>query len=81
MFLRENFKENISEYFLQDKNKILKKGIKLKTMAFSSKAPLYKISRELSSTKYNVFFIVSEGGKAKLMSENSLKTVIENNSS
>ena len=73
------FQGKYQRIFSQDKSKILKKGIKLKTMAFSSKVPLYKISREISSTKYNVFFIVSESGKAKLMSENSLKSIIERN--
>lgn len=71
------FQGKYQRIFSSDKNKLLRKGIKTKIYAISSKSPLYKISREMSSTKYNVFFIVSENGKTKMMSENAIKNILE----
>lgn len=74
-----NFQASYEKIFYYDKNNLLKKGINTKIIAISSLSPLYKVSKELSPTKYNVFFIVSPKGKTKMLSENAIRNILENN--
>ena len=74
-----NFQASYEKIFYYDKNNLLKKGINTKIIAISSLSPLYKVSKELSPTKYNVFFIVSPKGKTKMLSENAIRSILENN--
>lgn len=60
-----------------DKQKYLKKGISVKSIAVDSSITLLKLSKKLSSTKYCVFY-VANGEKVTLITETTLEKLCQN---
>ncbi len=58
-----------------NKTKFLKRGVKAKTLAFSSSVTLLKVFKKISVHRYTVFAIIFESGNTRFFSEDYLKRV------
>lgn len=72
------FQGKYQPIYIQDKTKMLSKGVNTKIITISCHTPLYKVCKKFAINKYNIFLILQDNGQVRLLTENMLKMLFEN---
>lgn len=72
------FQGKYQPIYATDKTKMLSKGVNTKITTISCHTPLFKAIKKFAINKYNVILILLDNGQVRMLTENTLKMMMEN---